>query len=152
VGAVKISTRGEYGLRAMLDLADYYRQDPINLGSIAKRQEISESYLEQLVAVLKKAGLVTSVRGAQGGYELARDPAQIKVSEIFTALEGPIAPAECVRESATEGECRNFQRCAVQLLWRKLRNSITAVLEATTLADLVDQSRKMNQDNFIYHI
>jgi Rrf2 family cysteine metabolism transcriptional repressor len=149
---MKISTRAEYGLRAMLDLADHYRQDPITLRSIAARQGISESYLEQLIAVLKKAGLVTSVRGAQGGYELACDPARIKVSAIFTILEGPIAPVDCIREHRTEGECRNSQKCAVQLLWMKLSNSMAAVLEAITLADLVEQSRELNKESITYYI
>lgn len=149
---MKVSTRGEYGLRAMLDLAEHYHQEPITLRSIAERQGISESYLEQLIACLKKAGLVSSVRGAQGGYELQKSPAEIKISEIFTILEGPIAPVECVRETGSEIECRNSQKCAVQLLWQKVRNSITEVLEATTLADLVNQSRELNKDSFIYHI
>jgi Rrf2 family cysteine metabolism transcriptional repressor len=149
---MRISTRAEYGLRAMLDLAEHYRQEPITLRSIAARQGISESYLEQLIAVLKKAGLVTSVRGAQGGYVLACDPGQIKISVIFTSLEGPIAPVDCVREHQLAGECRNSQKCAVQLLWLKLSRSMAAVLEATTLADLVAQSQELNQANFIYQI
>jgi len=136
----------------MLDLAEHYRQAPITLRSIAQRQGISESYLEQLIASLKKAGLVSSVRGAQGGYELIKDPSEIKVIEIFTILEGPIAPAECVREALAEVECRNSQKCAVQLLWQKVRNSITGVLEGITLADLVTQSRELKSDYFIYHI
>ncbi|MGD8399838.1 MAG: Rrf2 family transcriptional regulator [Bacillota bacterium] len=149
---MRISTRAEYGLRAMLDLAEHYRQAPITLRSIAARQGISESYLEQLIAVLKKAGLVESVRGAQGGYVLACDPGRIKISVIFTCLEGPIAPVDCVRDHQPAGECRNSQKCAVQLLWLKLSQSMEAVLETTTLADLVAQSRELNQANFIYQI
>jgi Rrf2 family cysteine metabolism transcriptional repressor len=150
-GQVRISTRAEYGLRAMLDLADHYREDPVTLRSIAKRQGLSESYLEQLMAVLKKAGLVTSVRGAQGGYELADDPSRIKISTLFTVLEGPIEPVDCVREQS-EGDCPNSQKCAVQLLWLKLSQSITEVLDSTTLADLVTQTHELNKDNFTYQI
>jgi Rrf2 family cysteine metabolism transcriptional repressor len=150
---VKISTRGEYGLRAMLDLAEHYHQHPISLRSIAERQGISESYLEQLIAGLKKAGLVNSIRGAQGGYQLAKDPAMIRISEIFIILEGPIAPTECVNEDYNpEAGCKNSQTCAVRLLWQKLRNSITEVLESTTLADLVTQSKALNQEQLIYYI
>jgi Rrf2 family cysteine metabolism transcriptional repressor len=150
---LKISTRGEYGLRAMLDLAVHYHQNPVTLRSVAERQEISESYLEQLISCLKKAGLVNSIRGAQGGYELAKDPAAIRISEIFTVLEGPIAPVECVNEDHTpEAGCKNTQTCAVRLLWQKLRNSIAEVLESTTLADLVTQSQALNREHLIYHI
>jgi Rrf2 family cysteine metabolism transcriptional repressor len=150
---VKVSTRGKYGLRAMVDLAEHYRQNPVALRSIAERQEISESYLEQLISSLKKAGLVKSIRGAQGGYELAKDPAAIRISEIFTVLEGPIAPVECVGENHTpETGCKNSQTCAVRLLWQKLRNSITEVLESTTLADLVTQSQALNREHVIYYV
>jgi Rrf2 family cysteine metabolism transcriptional repressor len=149
---MKISTRAEYGLRAMLDLADRYREDPVTLRSIATRQGISESYLEQLMAVLKKAGLVTSIRGAQGGYALADEPDQIKISTIFTVLEGPIAPVDCIREHKSANECRNSQKCAVQLLWLKLSQSMAAVLDSTTLADLVTQSRELNKESFTYYI
>jgi Rrf2 family cysteine metabolism transcriptional repressor len=150
---VKISTRGEYGLRAMLDLAEHYHQNPVTLRSIAERQGISESYLEQLISGLKKAGLVNGKRGAQGGYELAKDPAAIRISEIFTVLEGPIAPVECVSEDHTpESGCKNAQTCAVRLLWQKLRNSIFEVLDSTTLGDLVIQSQALSREHLIYYI
>jgi Rrf2 family protein len=88
---VRLSTRGHYGLKAMFDLAQHYGSEPIPLKTVAERQNISDNYLEQLIAILRKAGLVKSVRGAQGGYILARDPGSITVGDIIRAMEGPIA-------------------------------------------------------------
>ena len=92
---MKLSTKGRYGLRAMIDLARYSEEEPVSIGSIAMRQGISERYLEQLVAKMKKAGLVKSIRGASGGYVLAKDSSEISVGDILRALEGSLEPVKC---------------------------------------------------------
>ncbi|MBO8169747.1 MAG: Rrf2 family transcriptional regulator [Thermoanaerobacteraceae bacterium] len=150
---MKLSTKGEYGLRAMFDLAQRYGTGPVSLKSIAARQEISEHYLEQLIAVLRKAGLVKSVRGAQGGYMLAREPEEIKVGEIIRALEGPIAPMECVSEEDPE-ECHRSESCITRKIWRRVRDSISEVLDAITLQDMCDEAEKERQKNdyYMYYI
>lgn len=149
---MKISSRGEYGVRAMLDLALHYGQGPIPLKKIAERQDISEHYLEQLIASLRKAGLVISHRGAQGGYELAATPGETKVSDIIRVLEGPIAPMECVEENP--GDCSHTAKCATRVLWKKLQESMEAVLENTTLEWLAQEAHKLKatDDSFMYHI
>lgn len=149
---MRISTKGEYGIRAMLELALHYREGPMALGRIAERQAISEPYLEQLIAGLRKAGLVTSVRGAQGGYELTRDPEAIPIGEIIRALEGPITPMECLSEEPESLGCENSERCATRLLWRKLQASINEVLDTTTLGDLVADNKRLNQEEVMYYI
>jgi Rrf2 family transcriptional regulator, cysteine metabolism repressor len=150
---LKISTRGEYGIRAVLDIALHSKEGPVTLKSISGRQEISEPYLEQLVGGLRKAGLVTSTRGAQGGYVLAREPSQIKIGDLIRVLEGPIAPVDCVNEEVGQpGCCSNASRCATRVLWQKLRDSMTEVLDSTTLADLMDTSEKLNKEESMYYI
>lgn len=150
---MKFSTRGEYGLRAMLDLAQHHGEGPVSLRGIAERQDISEHYLEQLVSALRKAGLVRSVRGAQGGYVLAREPVEIKVGDIIRVLEGPIAPMECVNEEEPP-ECERAQTCITRTIWEKIRDSINEVLDSINLEDLCAQARqlKQNSDYYMYYI
>ncbi|MGI9953001.1 Rrf2 family transcriptional regulator [Moorellaceae bacterium AZ2] len=149
---MKFSTRGEYGLRAMFDLAQRYGEGPISLKSVAERQDISEHYLEQLIAALRKAGLVRSVRGAQGGYTLAKEPSEIKVGDIIRVLEGPIAPMDCVKEE--EGECcSRAESCVARTIWEKVRDSISGVLDSITLEDMVIEANKLQQsNNYMYYI
>ncbi|MBE3584046.1 MAG: Rrf2 family transcriptional regulator [Limnochordaceae bacterium] len=139
---MRISTRGEYGLRAMVELALYQGQGPLALNVIAQRQGISEPYLEQLMGTLRKAGLVNSVRGAQGGYELSRPAAKVTVGQVLRALEGPIIPSECLTEDG-EFVCVQMEECATRLLWRKLQEAIDSVVDAITLADLADEQRRL---------
>ena len=113
---MNISTKGRYGLRAVLDLATNYGDRPIVLSTIAERQDISEGYLEQLMGPLKKAGIIASARGAQGGYYLARDPKEIYVGEVFRALEGPLALVACISEENTE-ECERKDYCGSAFIW-----------------------------------
>ncbi|HID86274.1 MAG TPA: Rrf2 family transcriptional regulator [Anaerolineae bacterium] len=137
---MRISTRGAYGLRAMIELAQRYGQGPVPLAEVAQTEGISLSYLEQIIAPLRKAGLVESKRGAYGGYALARDPSTITVGQIVRALEGPITPYPC----ASEGEdftCEREASCTARLLWQRMRDSIAAVLDSTTLEELVPQTR-----------
>ncbi|MDI9420528.1 MAG: Rrf2 family transcriptional regulator [Firmicutes bacterium] len=138
---MRISTRGEYGVRAMLDLALHSSDEPVPLSAIAARQDISEHYLEQLISALRKAGLVISFRGAQGGYQLAKPAEEITIGDIIRTLEGPIAPMKCVEDS--HAGCTQSERCATRVLWQKLQASIEEVLENTTLAWLKDKARKI---------
>ncbi|MDK2820148.1 MAG: hypothetical protein PWP31_113 [Clostridia bacterium] len=150
---VKLSTRGEYGLRAMFDLAQRYGEGPIPLKSIAERQDISEHYLEQLIAILRKAGLVKSVRGAQGGYTLSQEPHEITVGDIIRVLEGPIAPVECLNDDGSEN-CKHEDTCVTKDIWEKVRDSISDVLDSFTLGDMLERSNKMKQKNknYMYYI
>jgi Rrf2 family protein len=120
----------------MIALAQGYRKGPISLAEIAKSEDISLSYLEQLMAVLRKASLVEGIRGAHGGYQLTADPASITAGQVVRALEGPLAPAECVSEGVEAGYCRRETVCPSRPLWQQLRDSIAHVLDTTTLADL----------------
>jgi Rrf2 family protein len=134
--AVKFSTRARYGLRAMIALAQSYPGGPISLAEISRSEEISLSYLEQLMAILRKASLVEGIRGAHGGYQLSADPASITAGQVVRALEGSLAPAECVSEGVEAGYCRRETVCPSKPLWEQVRNSIAQVLDTTTLADL----------------
>ncbi|MCX7624130.1 MAG: Rrf2 family transcriptional regulator [Thermomicrobium sp.] len=137
---MKVSTRGEYGLRAMVSLARMYGRGPMPLSVIAQDSAVPVAYLEQLMLPLRRAGLVVSTRGAHGGYQLARPPEQVKVGEIYRVMEGPIAPMDCVREDADEDTCPMIDGCATRIVWLKLRDSIVEVLDSTTLADLIAQA------------
>lgn len=137
---MRFSTRARYGLRAMLELAlDYKPDKPIPLFRIAERQGISEGYLEQMMTFLRKGGLVRSVRGAQGGYLLARDPAKITAGEIVRCLEGPLSPTGCVNEGDPE-HCMRADYCVARVLWERVRKSVADVLDNTTLKDLCKEA------------
>lgn len=134
---MRISTRGEYGVRAMFDLALHYGQGPISLKTVAERQLISEHYLEQLMAALRKAGLVISKRGAYGGYELASSPSELRIGDIIRVLEGPITPLDCLDAQTGSGPyCGQPEQCVLRNLWRSLQQSMEQVLDNTTLEDL----------------
>lgn len=149
---MKLSTKGRYGLRAILDVALNRNDGPVTLNSIAERQGISEGYLEQLMVPLKRAGLVKSVRGAQGGYILAKEPKEITVGEVIRALEGPIAPVTCVSEDYPD-ECERAEGCVTRMVWAKVRDSIAEVLDSFTIEDLVRESRKCSSQNgYMYYI
>lgn len=139
---MKLSTKGRYGLKAMFELALRYSDEPVSLNIIAESQHISLNYLEQLIAPLRRAGFVTSVRGAQGGYRLARNPEEITVKDILETLEGPLAPTHCVVDAEDEG-CSNMEYCVTRLIWEKIRNSIDDIVRSTTLADMVSDHDKM---------
>lgn len=141
---MRLSTKGHYGLKAMFDLAQHFGSDPIPLKSVAERQNLPEYYLEQLIAVLRKAGLVKSVRGAQGGYILAKNPEEIKVGDIIRALEGPIAPVECVNEFVPT-ECDNADHCITRSVWARVRDSIVDVLDSISLDDMCRDAEKVRQ-------
>jgi Rrf2 family transcriptional regulator, cysteine metabolism repressor len=136
-GAVHFSTRGEYGVRLMVELARHHGSGPASLTEMASHEALPRPYLEQLVSSLREAGLVTSTRGARGGYVLARAPEQIRMGEVIRALEGPIAPMVCASEEPSHaGICGRTGFCNVNLLWVKVRDAITDALDSVTLADL----------------
>lgn len=142
---MKLSTKGRYGMRAMLDIALHDNEGYVPLRSIAKRQNISESYLEQLIADLRKSGLVSSTRGSQGGYRLSKSMDSITVGEILRTLEGSLAPVDCVIEE-NPAFCKRFGDCVTRLLWERIRDSINNVIDNITLKDLVDQHRAKERE------
>ncbi|MBI4288876.1 MAG: Rrf2 family transcriptional regulator [Chloroflexi bacterium] len=133
---MKLSSRSEYGLRAMLELARTYGSGPMALADIARAQGMSEGYLEQIIAPLRRAGLVLATRGVKGGYVLASAPSSVTAGQIIRALEGPLDLIECASEDSAEASCRRELGCGSRRLWIKLRDSILDVLDSTTLADL----------------
>jgi len=141
-----LSTKGRYGVRAAFDLAMHFGEGPIPLKSIAERQNISDPYLEQLIAMLRRDGLVNSVRGAQGGYMLSRNPSQISVGDIIRSLEGPMAPAECVLDDHDK-ECINADYCVTRILWEKIKDSINNVINSISLQDMVEDYKRIGKDN-----
>lgn len=139
---MKLSTRGRYGLKAMFDLALHDGDTPISLNSIAERQGISVNYLEQLIAPLKKAELVKSVRGAQGGYLLNKPSDKISVADILTVLEGPIGPTECVRMLGGDN-CDQADYCVTRMIYEKMRDSLLDVVTSITLNDMVLDHKRL---------
>lgn len=127
----------------MVELAIRYGGAPVSIKTISQRQNISEYYLEQLFSPLRKAELIKSIRGAQGGYILNREPKEIKVSDVMYVLEGPIEIAECIEGTV----CDNIDCCATRLLWAKIKKSIDEVMEGITLQDIVDDYNKIKEKN-----
>jgi Rrf2 family protein len=137
---MKLSTREQYGVRAMVELARFYGQGPLPLAKVSRLQDISLAYLEQIVASLREAGLLVSTRGAHGGYHLAREPQAITVGDVLRALEGPIALVVCASEVRQTGRCEREEMCLTRPVWEKVRDSIVTALDSTTLADLTEQT------------
>lgn len=131
---MKLSTKGRYGVKAMVDLAINYGEQPVSIKNISQRQNISEYYLEQLFSSLKKAKLIKSIRGAQGGYILNKAPEEITIQDVINVLEGPIEVSNCLEEVT----CNNIDCCATRLLWKKIKDSIDSVTSSITLKDIVD--------------
>lgn len=139
-GAVSFSTKGEYGVRLMVQLARHFGSGPASLAGIAAEEDLPRAYLEQLVVNLRASGLVVSTRGAHGGYELARPPETITMSEVLRALEGPIAPMICASDDPEHATtCDRSSRCTVNVLWVRVRDAVAGALDSMTLADLAPQ-------------
>ena len=147
---MKLSTKGRYGLRAMIDLARYSEKEPVALGSIAARQDISERYLEQMVALLKKAGLVSAVRGAGGGYRLNRPAEEISVGDVLRALEGSLEPVKCAAFYSEEG-CMAADGCVTKYVWQTINDSINETVDRIMLDELVRESRQLNPEGSCEH-
>ena len=147
---MKLSTRGRYGTRALLDLALHQGQGRILLKDIAQRQQISLRYLEHLIAPLIAGGMVRSTRGAKGGILLARHPKDIRLSEVIQLLEGSVAPVACINNPRV---CDRSGSCATRDIWGEMKQAIDEVLESTTLQDLVErQKRKEQPEAAMYYI
>ena len=135
---MKLSTKGRYGIKAMVDIAlEYGSGERLSVNQLAEKQGVSVAYLEQLIAALKKAKLVESARGANGGYTLSRPPEEISVGEVLRALEGTTAILDCVGVDGN-GSCENACSCSARPLWLKLQRKIDDVLNTTTIKDLAD--------------
>jgi len=143
---MKISTKGRYALRLMLDLAINYTGEYISIKSIAARQDISEKYLEQIITQLNKAGYVRSVRGAQGGYMLSKAPSEYTVGMILRLMEGSLAPVSCIEE---EENCNRASRCVTQEIWHKIQEAVEDVVDNITLADLVTRYQEKTEPVYI---
>lgn len=137
---MKLSTRGRYGIHAMYDLAIHADCGPQSIKSIAEREGMPEAYLEQLIAVLKRAKLVESTRGAQGGYMLTRKPLEITVGEVLRALEGSFNPVDCLDE---EEACGKACACPSRIVWMKLRDGLNAIVDGITLQDMIDDYKRL---------
>lgn len=139
---MKISTKGRYGLTIMMELSAKYGEGPTSLKSIAERNGLSEHYLEQLIAPLRNAGLVKSIRGAYGGYVLSREPENVTAGDVIRILEGPISPVDFTEEDDP----------AKRDLWLRIRDSIAQVLDSTTLADLISFKDEGTLDSYMFYI
>ncbi len=142
---MKLSTKGEYASRAMLELALRYDEGPLHIREISAAQGIPERFLEQILLLLKRTGYLKSKKGPQGGYFLARPPSRISVAEVIRVMDGPLAPIKCV--SVTAHEICPFERgCGLKGLWKETRDAVATILERTTFADLVDRTKAVRRD------
>lgn len=146
---MKISTKGRYAVRVMLDLAANNTGEYIKVKQIAQRQGLSEKYLEQIIAILNKAGYVKSVRGAQGGYRIAKDPANYTVGMILRLTEGSLSPVACLDDETNE--CERCDTCETVVVWKQLNDAINGVVDHVTVADLL-QKQKDRQEEMHYMI
>ena len=145
--SMKISTKGRYALRLMLDLAMNSGGELVRIRTIAARQEISEKYLEQIISTLNHAGFVKSVRGAQGGYRLAKEPKDYTVGMILRLTEGSLAPVACLDDEVNQ--CSRVEQCATLEVWNRLKTAIGGVVDNITLADLVQWQKEKGNDYVI---
>lgn len=134
---MRVSTKGRYALRLMLDLAINNKGDYITIKSIASRQNISEKYMEQIISMLNRAGYVKSIRGSQGGYKLTKSPSEYTVGMILRLTEGSLYPVDCLDDATNE--CQRSDQCATRNLWENLYNAILGVVDHVTLKDLLDK-------------
>jgi len=146
---MKLSTKGRYGTRAALELALRYGSGPVLVRDISKSQDISERYLENILNTLRKSGIVTSNRGAKGGFQLSRPPVGITVGDVVRAVEGPLDLVDC-----TSGkDCERMSRCSTYLVWKRLKELIENELDSITLQDLVEKEQQLrNQQSIVYTI
>lgn len=142
---MKLSTKGRYGLRALIDLAVYCTEEAVSIQSISKRQNISDRYLEQLMGRLRRAGLVVSVRGAGGGYRLARPAGEISVGEVLRALEGNLDAVTCPGNGEEQG-CEDADVCVTRYVWKRINDSITQAVDSIMIQQLVEESRRIQEE------
>ena len=140
---MKLSTKGRYGLRAVLDLAVHDTDEAVALSQIAERQGISMNYLEQLIPKLRKAGIVKGIRGAQGGYILAKPADKISTGDILRALEGDLNPVDCAEITNGESTCSNSDTCVTKYVWKRISDSINDAVDGIMLSELVEESKRV---------
>lgn len=143
---MKISTKGRYALRMLIDLAEHKENGFVSLKDIAERQNISKKYLEQIVPIMNRSGILITNRGYQGGYKLAKEPAQITVGEILKNTEGSMAPVACLEQSPNQ--CPRCKECVTLPIWEGLERVVSDYLEGITLQDIIDRKQK-EIDNYI---
>lgn len=147
---MKLSTKGRYGVRLMIDLAAHYGEGPVLLREVAKRQEISEKYLSNLINPLKATGLLAATRGVHGGYVLGKAPSEITMKDIVQAVEGSVCLVDCVEKPAG---CNRTPFCIAHELWQEAAEGMVQVLEKYTLADMVERQRtkrdNVTHDNYV---
>ena len=144
---MKISTRGRYALRLMMDIAMHDSGEPVRIKDIARRQEVSEKYLEQIIAILNKAGFVRSIRGPKGGYTLSKKPEEYTAGMILRLTEGSLAPVACLDQEPNE--CERSAECVTLPVWEGLYKVITEYLDGITLQDIIDQQRTLIANDYI---
>lgn len=142
---MKISTKGRYALEAVLDLAIYSETELESLNNISERLDISKNYLEQLFSILRKNNIVSSVRGAQGGYRLARDIESITAGDIIRAVEGPLSPVSCIDDDKCNNQDNNINLCVTRLLWQQMMAAMDEAADSVTLKDLVNAYSSMDK-------
>jgi Rrf2 family cysteine metabolism transcriptional repressor len=137
---VRLSTKGEYASRAMLELSLHYEDKPLHIRDISKAQDIPQRFLEQILLQLKRAGYLRSRKGPDGGYHLSKSPADINVAEVIRVMDGPLAPIDCVSVSAHE-VCPHEDSCGLRWLWKEVRDSVAQILERTTFEELARKTK-----------
>lgn len=137
---MRLSTKGEYASRAMLELALRYEEKPLHIRDISKAQDIPQRFLEQILLQLKRAGYLRSRKGPDGGYRLSKPPAEITVAEVIRVMDGPLAPIDCVSVIAHE-VCPHESSCGLRWLWKEVRDAIAQILERTTFEDLAEKTK-----------
>ena len=136
---MRISTKGRYGARAMVDIGEHYGKGPVSLRELSKRQSVSMKYMEQIIALLKASGLIRSARGARGGYVLAKEPREISLHDIVQAVEGSRSLVDCLDD---ETLCDRAKECVTYEIWHDVQRAVYKILDSTTLADMVNRHRK----------
>jgi Rrf2 family protein len=147
--AMRVSTKGDYGIRALIELAHHYGERPVQSAEIAARQRVPEAYLEQLLIVLRKAGFLRSVRGPQGGHALIRDPYEIKLSQALSALEGDLSPIDCLDDASV---CSKAGGCAQRSVWEEVREAVFNILDGVTIGELAERERTAATTGARYYI
>ncbi len=136
---MRVSSKGDYGVRALIELAHHYGEGPIQSSEIAARQQIPEPYLDQLLTSLRRAGFIRSTRGPQGGHQLAREPGEMRLSDVIVALEGSMAPIACLDN---EAGCPKTNGCTQRAVWEEVLQATVAILERTTIGALAEKERE----------
>ena len=146
---MKVSTKGDYGVRALVELAHHYGEGPIQSAHIASAQEVPEPYLDQLLTTLRRAGFIRSVRGPQGGHALIQKPSELRLSNVIVALEGSLAPMACVDDPES---CTKEGGCVQRGVWERVRDATQEILDSVTIGDLAEKERENNRNGGRYYI